>query len=131
MIVTVVEYQRGGKAAARHNAAHHFEVQSAYVETLWLPTVGPTAYVVARRIDSTLAVAGAQGFQMDTDEWASALGVAGSVLIKAMDRLAMFRLGVFEGPVFTFSRWWPALTARQMERLPQSLQEWGRLEVGA
>ena len=82
-------------------------IASAYCEDHWLPLVGPTAYLAARRI-ARLAVDGQ--VTVVTAELAHGVGVKPAVLAKALDRLVRFSLAVWlptEPPTLVVAEAWP------------------------
>ena len=87
----------------------------------WLPLIGPTAsvlaYVLARHTART-------GTVWDTEPLARRIGLAGnrSKLWLSLDRLDRFGVAHFHATdVLTIRTHLPALTARQLQRLPDEL----------
>jgi len=126
-----------------------FDPRSGYVETYWLPTLGPTATWILRRIACQFEHEPA-GFSFDAAEWAQWLGVklgagAGiggrSSFARALNRCVQFGaarlpLGTSQssGPLglpsaLEVRRRLPPLSATQVNRLPEDLRESHRRAV--
>jgi|SRR5262245_2368846 len=109
-------------------------VRSEYVEEAWLPFIGPTALLLARRIDLALATNGKSA--MDVKGLSSSLGVYPEEIIAACHRLARFGLAAWSerDPTLTLSRYWPhvpaAITTPQHKAALMALPDIGR-EVAA
>lgn len=87
----------------------------------WLPVIGPTATVLAQLFVRTTPRDGAV-WQAETLARTVGLGGSGRQLWNALDRLAMFRFVTFHAcDVLTIRTELPALTDRQLERLPDDL----------
>ena len=87
----------------------------------WLPVIGPTATVLARLFTRTTPPTGAT-WQTDTLARTIGLGGGGRHLWNALERLAMFHIVTFHSAdVLTIRTELPALTGRQLERLPHDL----------
>ena len=82
------------------------KVRSEYIEDAWLAYIGPTALLLARRMDQILASSTTQG--VETKVWAQHMGVSGDELISALNRLERFGLGEWNGETnFLMRRHWP------------------------
>lgn len=94
-----------------------------YVETYWVSAVGPTTYLLARRL------------LLEPQEWskahlAAAIGVGyrggqNCPLERAMTRLVRFNLGTTEeetGVLYVRPRW-PRLAPGNVARLPKNMRE--------
>lgn len=127
MIVTVLP----GEARRRSpEPKAWFEVSSMYVDYCWLPVLGPTAMILAQRIDRQLEATGPVGFTVELETWAQHLGVQPGVLRKSFDRLANFGVAAWaDDGTFRFARRWPELTERSMERLEPELAAWAAEEL--
>jgi hypothetical protein len=87
----------------------------------WLPLIGPTPTVLAHLFSRTTPTTGAT---WQTDTLARTVGLGGGLrqLWSSLDRLAMFRVATFHSAdVLTIRTELPALTDRQLERLPDDL----------
>ena len=84
----------------------------------WLPVIGPSSAVLAHLFARHTPPAGAT---WHTESLAKRIGLAGRrrTLWCTLDRLAMFRVVTFHATdVLTIRTQLPALTSRQLERLP-------------
>lgn len=107
-----------------------FPADHPYVEMFWLPVLGPTATWLLRRLAGGLAST-PQGFEVNTDDLARALGVSGaggrtSPFGRAVHRCTMFgvaqHIAATPLPALAVRRIVPAVARRHLERLPYSLQ---------
>lgn len=80
------------------------EVKGPYVEHAWLPIVGPTALLLARRLYETL---GRGSVELDVAELAADIGVGKSRLLGAFARLERFGLARVEGRIVILRGVWP------------------------
>ena len=89
-------------------------VRSPYVEENWLAYIGPTALLLARRIDSALTTdhKGA----VEVSKWADSMGVYPEELLMAVSRLIRFGLATWNERDKTF------LLVRQWPAIPQCIQ---------
>lgn len=114
--------------------------RSLYVETFWLPTLGPTAVLLLRHLAHRFEVAGAVGQQqvveMPVAPTAQALGLGprdtkNSPLVRSLTRLVQFDLAYAhsDGTV-AVRRNLPPINRRHIHRLPDHLraehEEWVR-----
>ncbi|MEZ5265260.1 MAG: hypothetical protein R2755_26570 [Acidimicrobiales bacterium] len=81
---------------AWHGGGDGFDVRSSYVETYWLPIVGPSAIVAARRLADRLEDR-PSGMVVELEELAGSLGLGRGVarhspVVRTLERLAMFGL---------------------------------------
>ena len=104
------------------------DARSHYVETFWLPVLGPSATWMLRRIADRLDLE-PDGFTVDLDELAETLGLGDSSsrhapLLRAIERCLHYcvvrRTGADEISVRTRL---PLVGRRQLLRLPITLQE--------
>ena len=96
------------------------ETNSVEIEW-WLPVIGPTASVLAQVLARHTPKGGAR---WDTTALAQRIGLAGnrSKLWQSLNRLEMFGVAQFHSTdVLTIRLWLPALTNRQLERLPADM----------
>jgi len=98
-------------------------VDSLYVETFWLPVLGPTAVLLARRV--TLLLGEFAWRRFDPNVLAALLGVNTRTLRMACRRLALYSLARpwtdWDDALLVLSVW-PRLYPRRVERLPELLQ---------
>ena len=100
-----------------------FDVRSEYVETLWLPVLGPSATWLARRL-GTLAAAFPQGTWIDSAELSVSigLGTGHGLLTRSLGRLVMFGAAAIEtGDVVRVRTRLTPVSERALERLPPVL----------
>jgi hypothetical protein len=107
-----------------------FEVTSPYVELCWLPTLGPSATWMLRRLGSGLK-AHPEGYPVDVAELAAALGLGAnsaagksSPVVRTLKRLMMFGMARHgaNGTVEVRRRI-PPLALRQVHRLSPPLRQ--------
>lgn len=102
--------------------------RSAYVETYWLPLLGPSATWLLRRLADGLEIA-PHGFDLDLAETAATLGLGGvggrrSPFRRAILRCARYAVARHVGAeVLAVRRRIPPLPDRYVLRLPLALQE--------
>ncbi len=109
-------------------AASGVEPASSYVETYWLPVLGPSATWALRRIASWLATAGPSGLWIPVEPLARSLGLGSAAgrncpMRRTLARLVDFRLAQIDEDrdVLTVRTLIPPLTPRQVARLPEHL----------
>ncbi|MGI9595613.1 MAG: hypothetical protein ACR2QK_05615 [Acidimicrobiales bacterium] len=100
--------------------------RSGYVERYWLSILGPSCLLLLRRLASELEQQ-PDGFDLDTVRWASELGIGmkggkNGPFWRAIERGCRFGAAQRNGNRLAVRRRLPPLTARQVERLPPSLQ---------
>ncbi len=103
-----------------------FDACSEYVETYWLGVIGPSATWVMRFLARELEVF-PNGYCLDLNDTAAALGLAfrhgtGS-LERAIERCATFGLIAQTPRALVVRKKVPAITRRQLLRLPGTLQQ--------
>lgn len=107
-----------------------------YVETFWLPLLGPSAVLLLRRLVAGLRSA-PSGYLLDLGEAARALGLGGvggrrSPFRRAIQRCTRYAIARHLGAdVLAVRRRLVPLSERQVVRLPPSLQEQHRRWVAA
>jgi hypothetical protein len=104
-------------------AGHH--VRSVYVETFWLPTLGPSATWVLRRLASWLEAA-TTSVSVDVSDLAIELGLGGgtgrsSPIIRTLARLAQFQVAAPAGDAYAVRRHLAPLPQRLASQLPGRL----------
>ncbi|HLG00215.1 MAG TPA: hypothetical protein VI916_07080 [Acidimicrobiia bacterium] len=115
--------------------------RSLYAETFWLPTLGPTTFLLLRNLATRFeARADEAPFELPAAATSHALGLGpregrNSPLFRSLERLVQFDLA-FEhaNGVFAVRRNLPPVTRRHARRLPPHLQaeheEWMRRSDG-
>ena len=101
--------------------------RSWYVETFWLPTLGPTCVLLMRHLADRFDRF-PDGLQLPVSDTAQALGLgagagASSPLVRSLIRLTQFDLALDSAPgVVAVRRHLPPVNRRHVRRLPQALQ---------
>jgi hypothetical protein len=101
--------------------------RSYYVETFWLPTLGPTAVLLLRHLADRFD-RDPQGVRLTVSETAAALGLGArdgrdSPLVRTLTRLQQFDLAQEAGPeTVAVRRNLPPVHRRHVRRLPAALQ---------
>ena len=104
-----------------------FDVRGAYVETFWLGILGPTTTWLLRRIDSGFDHY-PDGYEINLVDTAAALGLTfqpgrGSPFTRSLQRCVMFGAAREGAYGLEVRRFLPPLSARNLGRLPQYLQD--------
>ncbi|MFT3851966.1 MAG: hypothetical protein QM733_04405 [Ilumatobacteraceae bacterium] len=87
----------------------------------WLPTLGPTATLLARQLAASVAASGEHTWQCDQLARLLGLGGSSSSLWRAIERLVSFGVVVFASvDVLTVRATMPALRAAQLARHPHA-----------
>lgn len=104
------------------------EPPSSYVETYWLPMLGPSATWALRRIAAWLASAPPSGLWLPVEPLARSLGLGSAAgrncpMRRTLARLVDFRMAVIDEDrdVLAVRTVIPPLTDRQVARLPEHL----------
>lgn len=105
--------------------AHGHPATSGYVETFWLPILGPSATLSLRRLSTLAATPG--GVIISTGELARSLGLGGSTgrssaLVRTLRRLVDFGMARWDGDVLLVRRFVGLLPRRYLTRLPPALR---------
>ena len=111
------------------------EPRSVYVESFWLPILGPSAVMAARHLSARLEDA-PEGVTVSLAVLARQLGLGAGTgrnapLIKSLARLTIFGLAVPEGDVYALRLAFPPLARRHLRRLAPQLVEAHRLLTAA
>lgn len=104
-------------------AGHH--VRSVYVETFWLPTLGPSATWVLRRLACWLEAATVP-LSVDLGDLAVELGLGGGVgrsspIVRTLARLSQFQAAGPAGDAYAVRRFLAPLPLRLASQLPGRL----------
>lgn len=112
--------------------------RSFYVETFWLPTLGPTGVLLLRHLADRFETE-PEGFRLDTAQTAGRLGLGvraanNTPLHKALLRLVSFGFAHHSPPDgFRIRQNVPPVPQRHSHRLPESLrpyfEEWNSLDA--
>ena len=112
--------------------------RSLYVETFWLPTLGPTGVLLLRHLADRFEVE-PEGFRLDPAQTSGRLGLGvraanNTPLRKALLRLVSFGFAHHSPPgEFRIRRYVPPVPRRHAHRLPESLrpsfEEWHSLDA--
>ncbi|HET9092461.1 MAG TPA: hypothetical protein VFN50_08625 [Acidimicrobiales bacterium] len=100
--------------------------RSAYVETFWLPVLGPSTTWLLRRFASHLDDS-PHGVEFETDDLARRLGIGersgpNAPFARTVKRCVDFQMAEWRGPALAVRRHLPPLARRHLRRLPASLQ---------
>ena len=111
------------------------DVRSGYVETYWLPILGPSAVWAARRLVDWLTERD-DGVEVPLEPFARSLGLGGGVtnhspVVRTLTRLVDFGMAATGGSTYAIRRRFPPLAARHLERLPRYLIECHRVDLEA
>ena len=101
-----------------------FDARSVYVETYWLPILGPSCVFAARRLAAWLQ-AEPDGFDISMAALATSLGLGSGVgrhapIVRTLTRLVDFGLANISD-TYAVRMMFPPLSARQIVRLPDHL----------
>ncbi|MGH8985870.1 MAG: hypothetical protein ACRDY6_18610 [Acidimicrobiia bacterium] len=112
--------------------------RSLYVETFWLPTLGPTALLLLRHLASRFDQR-PEGVELPVADTSQALGLGhrdgnSSPLVRSLMRLAQFDLACDDGRgTVAVRRNLPPINRRHVRRLPVELQvahaEWAEARL--
>lgn len=107
----------------------HRVLDSAYVETFWLPVIGPGSFVLARRLCRVLTMRDYRTVVLDVRQLAQEVGMPGgpnggqpNSLIRCLYRLCSFGVAEYDGDRYWIAQLWPTLTENQSRRLPEPLR---------
>lgn len=100
--------------------------RSAYVETFWLPLLGPSTVMLMRRLAAEFDHS-PNGFEIPTDLLSKDIGLGNrmsrrSAFARTLDRCASFHLLLIEGPIVHVRRHMSTLSPRQIEALSPRLK---------
>ncbi len=108
------------------------DVRTAYVETYWLPILGPTAIWATRRMAYWLDDS-PDGIEVSLAELGPCLGIGGHVsrntpMVRTMVRLVDFGIASLGGDTYGIRTMFAPLPLRLMRQLPAGLLERHALE---
>ncbi len=100
--------------------------RSGYVERYWLPILGPSCLLLLRRLAAEIE-RHPEGFELNTAQWASEIGLGmkggrNGPFWRSIERGCRFGAAQRNGSLLAVRPRLPPLTARQLERLPESLR---------
>lgn len=103
-------------------------VDSRYVETYWLPIIGPASVLAARRLAAWLEASDDGEVVLPLEAFGRSLGLSGHVtrsapVVRTLRRLADFGLAAYGGSRYALRVRFPPLPARHVARLPEFLQQ--------
>jgi hypothetical protein len=112
-----------------------YDPRSAYVETYWLPVLGPSTTWLLRRLATHLEELPA-GLELDVEELARALGLGerygpNAPFARTLKRCVDFEMAEWRDTSLAVRRHLPPLARRHLRRLPESLQNRHMLEAEA
>lgn len=101
--------------------------RSGYVETFWLPVLGPSATLLIRRLAERFDT-NPNGFELNSAAMGLELGLGARVscrssIVRTIDRCVTFRLAEFRGDLLHVRRRLPMLSARQTAKLSPRLRD--------
>jgi len=104
-----------------------YDPRSSYVETYWLPVLGPSTTWLLRRLAAHLD-ARPGGVDLDMEELARALGLGersgpNAPFARTVKRCVDFQMAEWRGESLAVRRHLPPLALRHLRRLPDSLQK--------
>ena len=104
--------------------AHGYPVDSRYVETFWLPILGPSATWALRRL---ARIGATNDMTISVTELARALGLGNgtgrtSMIARTLSRLVMFGMARWDGQALAVRQAVAPLPARHLARLTPALQ---------
>jgi hypothetical protein len=112
--------------------------RSLYVETFWLPTLGPTAVLLLRHLAAKFDES-PKGIELPVADTSQALGVGqregnSSPIVRTLTRLSQFDLACDDGRgTVAVRRNLPPINRRHVRRLPAALQtahaEWAEARL--
>ena len=114
--------------------------RSRYVETFWLPTLGPTALLLLRHLADRFDRS-PDGVELSVADTSQALGVgqrngSSSPIVRTLARLGQFELACDDGRgTVAVRRNIPPVNRRHLRRLPDDLQsahaDWAEAQLGS
>lgn len=106
-------------------------LSTSYAQLFWLPTLGPTAFLLARRLLDIGDRPNTADRWVEVSDLMAELGVGGpgmkpggqnNPIIRSLRRLESFGCGTVDGDEVTVRRYLPYLTEGQYRRLTPALQ---------
>lgn len=114
------------------SSAPVFDPRSQYVETFWLPILGPSSILLLRNLAARFELC-PQGFAFEAEQLSSEIGLGTklsrrSPFVRTLERLEVFQMAYIDGPILYVRRQIPLLSYHRTKRLAQHLvikhQEW-------
>ncbi len=102
------------------------DVSSDYVETFWLPILGPSAVWAARRLSGWLEESDEVEVELATLGGTLGLGQGvgrNAPIVRTLGRLVMFNMAAIRGSSVAVRSAFPPLSVRYLGRLPEFLVE--------
>jgi hypothetical protein len=101
--------------------------RSSYVETFWLPVLGPSTTWLLRRFASHLDDA-PRGVEFEPEDLARRLGIGersgpNAPFARTLKRCVDFQMAEWRGGALAVRRYLPPLARRHLRRLPEALQQ--------
>ena len=101
-------------------------LHSHYVEEFWLSILGPSSFLLLRRISKTFRVE-PKGYSIRTEQLSLELGLGKKggrhcALWRAVERVCRFKAAKRNGPTLVVRNALPSLSPEQVSRLPPHLQ---------
>lgn len=101
--------------------------RSAYVETFWLPLLGPSTTLLMRRLAEEFE-SSAQGFEVDCLTLSREIGLGSRLtrrapFVRTVERCVKFNLAELQGDVLHVRRQIPSLSRRQVTKLSARLAQ--------
>ncbi|HXY43639.1 MAG TPA: hypothetical protein VEH29_05600 [Acidimicrobiales bacterium] len=112
-----------------------YDPRSSYVETYWLPVLGPSTTWLLRRLAAELDELPG-GLELDLEELARALGLGersgpNAPFARTIKRCVDFEMAEWRPEALAVRRHLPPLARRHLRRLPESLQDRHAREIEA
>lgn len=106
---------------------HGFDPRSPYVETFWLPLLGPSTTLLLRRLADAFDDA-PDGFELDCVDVSREIGLGNRLtkrapFVRTLDRSIKFGMAQLSGDVLHVRRTIPRLNPRQIAKLSARLRD--------
>lgn len=122
----LVDFTSSSTVRVEPRPAVGHNLRSAYVETFWLPVIGPTSIALVRHLGIRFAAQRA-GLDLDLAECAAALGVGAPVgrnspINRTLNRLVQFDVAVLADDRLLVRTALPEVSFRHLERFTPSMR---------